>query len=248
MSSLTLTPSPILKSKLSKAPFEQVSSDLSDFVLTTEFRFHRHAQRSIFWIQQHCKRFTDIILASLGLLLLLPLFALIAIGIKLSSKGPIFYSSPRIGKHYQPFEMLKFRTMTIDADQHRERLRKQAKLEGNLFKLVQDPRITPFGQLLRATSMDELPQLINVIKGEMSLVGPRPLPPDEAYLFEAPYTLRYELPPGITGAWQVNGRSNLSFESLCQYELTYALKWNLLQDWAILFKTVPAVLLRKGAC
>ena len=199
-------------------------------------------------IQLFLKRALDIVLASVGLLAISPLLAVIAIAIKLSSPGPVLYKSLRVGREYEPFYMYKFRTMRPDADALRDELRKQANLEGNLFKLENDPRVTGIGNLLRATSLDELPQLLNVIKGEMSLVGPRPLPPDEAHLFEEPYTVRYKVFPGITGLWQVSGRSGLDFSQLCNLELKYVVTWSLLEDIRILFATVPAVLLRKGAC
>lgn len=199
-------------------------------------------------IQKFTKRVLDVVLATAGLIALSPLLLVIALMIKLTSPGPVIYKSLRIGKNYQPFHMYKFRTMHVNADSMRDELRKQAKLEGNLFKLANDPRIIPVGKVLRATSLDELPQLVNVILGQMSLVGPRPLPPDESYLFQAPYTLRYHVTPGITGIWQVSGRSKLDFKQFCKLELTYVLHWNLWEDIRILLKTVPAVLSKSGAC
>lgn len=201
----------------------------------------------LYQLQQKLKRLADLVLASAGLLLISPLMLGIILLIKLTSPGPVFYQSQRIGKDYQPFPMFKFRTMTVDADSKRDALRQQANLAGELFKLENDPRITPIGKLLRAYSLDELPQLINVLRGEMSLVGPRPLPPDESGLFEEPYTLRFQVYPGITGMWQVSGRSNLKFEQLCKLEMSYVLNWNLLTDLKILWQTVPAVLCSKGA-
>lgn len=211
---------------------------------------HFILQSSGFWFtaQQLVKRVFDILAASAGLLMILPLLLAISLLVKLTSEGPILYKSLRIGKNYQPFYMYKFRTMKVNADALREELRKQANLHGNLFKLTNDPRITPIGKFLRAFSLDELPQLLNVIRGEMSLVGPRPLPPDESELFEEPYTIRYQVNPGITGAWQVGGRSSLTFSQLCNLEFSYVMNWNLLVDLGILVKTVPAVLLKKGAC
>lgn len=199
-------------------------------------------------LQQGVKRLIDITGALVGLTLLSPVFLVLAALVKITSPGPIFYNSLRVGKQYQPFYMLKFRTMQVNADAIRDQLRAEANLEGNLFKLANDPRITPIGKMLRAFSLDELPQLVNVLKGEMSLVGPRPLPPDEAHLFEAPYTIRYEVLPGITGAWQVGGRSQLDFKQLCQLEFAYVRQWSVLKDIQILLKTVPAVLLSRGAC
>lgn len=199
-------------------------------------------------VQQILKRVLDAGLASMGFVLTSPLLLFIAVMIKITSPGPVIYKSLRIGRNFQPFYMYKFRTMRPDADTLRDELRKQASLEGELFKLDNDPRVTGMGEILRATSLDELPQLINVIRGEMSLVGPRPLPPDESRLFELPYTIRFQVLPGITGLWQVSGRSNLSFEQLCQLEYQYMSHWNLWEDLKILLQTVPAVLLRRGAC
>jgi lipopolysaccharide/colanic/teichoic acid biosynthesis glycosyltransferase len=196
---------------------------------------------------QNIKRGLDIVLTLMILTVLLPLFGGIALGIRLTSKGPLFYKSLRIGKNYQPFYMWKFRTMFVDADQHRNLLRQQAGLHGQLFKLIDDPRVTRFGRFLRKFSLDELPQLFNVLEGNMSLVGPRPLPPDESELFRAPFTRRFDVLPGITGLWQISGRSNLRFEDMCQLEFTYVSQWQLVNDLKILFQTVPAVLYRKGA-
>ncbi len=193
------------------------------------------------------KRLMDIVLASIGLLLLMPILLIIAILVKATSPGPIFYKSLRVGKDYKNFYMLKFRTMRTDADALREKLRQENNLQGNLFKLKDDPRVTRFGKFLRAFSLDEFPQLINVIRGEMSLVGPRPLPPDESELFEGPYTVRFNVLPGITGIWQVSGRSALDFNKLCRLERSYVMDWSIWSDLRILFKTVPAVLMKSGA-
>jgi lipopolysaccharide/colanic/teichoic acid biosynthesis glycosyltransferase len=219
-----------------------------DYTLTIHTNFITQTSGKLFVIQQVMKRIIDVVLASVGLVMLTPVLLAIAVALKVTSPGPIIYKSLRIGKEYKPFYMFKFRTMHVNADSMREELRKKANLEGNLFKLANDPRVIPFGQLLRKTSLDELPQLLNVIRGEMSLVGPRPLPPDESDLFEEPYTIRYRVTPGITGIWQVSGRSKLDFTQFCKLELTYVVKWNLLEDFKILFKTIPAVLMKNGAC
>lgn len=198
--------------------------------------------------QQLGKRLMDFFLALFGVLLISPVLLGLAIAIKVSSEGPVFYPSKRIGKGYKPFYMWKFRTMQPNADSLRDQLREQANLQGELFKIENDPRITPIGHFLRRYSLDELPQLFNVIKGEMSLVGPRPLPEDESLLFEEPFTRRFAVKPGITGLWQVSGRSNLSFKKLCELEFSYVSNWTLLKDIEILFKTIPVVLLSRGAC
>jgi lipopolysaccharide/colanic/teichoic acid biosynthesis glycosyltransferase len=193
------------------------------------------------------KRLFDLVVASLGVLMIAPLLIFIALVVRLDSPGPVIYKSKRIGRHGQPFYMYKFRTMGTDADARRDALREQANLQNNLFKIKNDPRVTRVGKVLRALSLDELPQLFNVIEGNMSLVGPRPLPEDESKLFQAPYTLRFEVFPGITGAWQVSGRSNLPFEALCHLEFDYVSQWTFFSDIRILFMTLPAVLASRGA-
>ena len=199
-------------------------------------------------LQLMMKRVIDIVIAGFGLICISPLLLVIALLVKLTSEGPVFYKSHRIGKNYEPFYMLKFRTMNPNADALRDELRKACQLEDGLFKMENDPRITPVGRFLRKYSLDELPQLINVLKGEMSLVGPRPLPEDESSLFEHPYTYRYSVQPGITGLWQVSGRSNLNFKTLCDLELRYVMCWSLLMDLRILMQTPAAVFQSRGAC
>jgi lipopolysaccharide/colanic/teichoic acid biosynthesis glycosyltransferase len=201
----------------------------------------------LFKANQLVKRLFDVTATTVGVMFILPLLLVIAALVGLTSDGPIIYTSTRIGKDRKPFKMYKFRTMITNADALRDQLRQEGGLEGQLFKMKNDPRITPIGSLLRATSLDELPQLLNVIKGDMSLVGPRPLPEDESNLFEGPYTTRYKVLPGITGAWQVSGRSSLTFQQLCQLELNYVRGWHCLRDLGILFKTIDVVLFRKGA-
>lgn len=224
------------------------SISVNDTRFQVAFSFFNRSSQVAYRLQQILKRSFDIVAASLGLLVISPLLALIALLVKFGSEGPIFYKSERIGKNYQPFYMYKFRTMGVDADAKREALRQQANLQGELFKIEDDPRITRVGKVLRALSLDELPQLLNVLRGEMSLVGPRPLPPDESSLFDEPYTLRFHVYPGITGLWQVSGRSNLNFEQLCKLEMSYVMNWNLVNDIKILFQTLPAVLASRGAC
>jgi lipopolysaccharide/colanic/teichoic acid biosynthesis glycosyltransferase len=212
-----------------------------------ELAFLSKSRQWVYRLQQTFKRGFDIMAAGLGLLAISPILLVIALLIKFTSSGPILYKSERIGKNYKPFFMYKFRTMGVDADAQREALRKQANLDGNLFKIENDPRVTRVGKVLRALSLDELPQLLNVVRGEMSLVGPRPLPRDESELFKDPYTLRFHVYPGITGLWQVSGRSNLPFTKLCSLEMEYVTGWNLLNDFRILFQTIPAVLASRGA-
>ncbi len=226
---------------------EKIASNVATHQFHLEIAFLNRSRHWIYRLQQSVKHLFDLLAASLGLVAISPLLVLIALLIKLTSEGPILYKSQRIGKNFQPFGMYKFRTMGTNADAQREALRKQAQQENGLFKLANDPRVTPIGKVLRAFSLDELPQLINVVKGDMSLVGPRPLPQDESELFQEPYTLRFQVFPGMTGAWQVGGRSNINFEQLCQLEMTYVLQWSLLRDIQILLKTLPVVLASRGA-
>ncbi len=221
---------------------------LSDTSLRLEIAFLVRSSGWMYRVQQVAKRLFDVVAASLGLLAISPLLLMIAMLVQFTSSGPVLYKSARIGKNYKTFYMYKFRTMTTDADAQRDTLREQANLQGELFKIENDPRVTSVGKFLRALSLDELPQLLNVIRGEMSLVGPRPLPPDESELFEEPYTLRFQVYPGITGMWQVSGRSNLKFEQLCKLEMNYVTRWSILTDLKILFQTIPAVLCSRGAC
>jgi lipopolysaccharide/colanic/teichoic acid biosynthesis glycosyltransferase len=206
-----------------------------------------NTQSVVFKFNQVIKRLFDIVASATGILFISPVLLLIAAAIALTSQGPVIYTSTRIGKNQKPFRMFKFRTMITNADALRDKLREEANLEGQLFKLKNDPRITPVGHLLRETSLDELPQLFNVLLGNMSLIGPRPLPEDESKLFENPYTMRFKVLPGITGAWQISGRSSLTFQQLCQLELDYVRGWHFFRDMKILFKTIPVVLFRKGA-
>ncbi|MEB3245973.1 MAG: sugar transferase [Vampirovibrionales bacterium] len=206
-----------------------------------------HQSPAALYAQYRIKRFFDIAIALGVLSMMLPVLLMIAALIRLDSKGPVIYKSKRIGRGYKPFYMYKFRTMRPDADALRDKLRAELNLSGELFKMEDDPRITRIGKFLRATSLDELPQLLNVIIGNMSLVGPRPLPEDESAYFEAPYTVRFDVLPGITGAWQVGGRSNASFQQLCNLEYDYVKNWTIAEDARLLFGTIPAVLASRGA-
>jgi len=207
----------------------------------------RHKSPTAFYQQQVIKRYFDIAFAAVTLVVTMPLMMVIMMAIRFTSPGPIFYFSQRIGKNKHPFYMVKFRTMSTDAEKLRQKLCQEQHCNDKLFKMENDPRVTPVGNFLRKTSLDELPQLINVLKGDMSLVGPRPYIPEESQLFKPPYTLRYQVLPGMTGAWQINGRSNLSFKELCHLELCYLRDWSLVKDLVIILKTIPAVLSRNGA-
>ena len=197
--------------------------------------------------QAAAKRFCDILISGFGLLLLLPLFAAVAVAIKATSPGRVVFRQERIGLRGRPFTLLKFRTMVAGADLLLNDLRAQNEADGPLFKLRQDPRVTKVGAILRRYSIDELPQLWNVLKGEMSLVGPRPPLADEVALYEEWQHDRLEVRPGITGLWQVSGRSELSFEDYVRLDLFYVENWSIAYDLFILSKTVPLLVSARGA-
>ena len=192
------------------------------------------------------KNLMDRIASAVGLLLLAPLFIVVAVAIKISDPGPVFFRQARVGREGRTFRVWKFRTMYTDAEERRAALLDQNESDGQLFKIRKDPRVFPLGRLLRNASIDELPQLINVLKGEMSLVGPRPLPADDGdYLGDV--RRRLLVRPGITGLWQVSGRSELSWDEAVRLDLYYVDNWSLAYDLSILWRTVGVVLGRKGA-
>lgn len=198
------------------------------------------------------KRAIDVTGASLGLLLLSPVMWIIVVLIRLDSPGPILFRQERRGHRGKPFQMLKFRTMTIDAEQRLVDLESSNESDGGvLFKLRKDPRVTRLGSILRRLSLDELPQLLNVLRGDMSLVGPRPLQirDSERLLALDPkgYERRLEVLPGVTGPWQVGGRSELNHERMVQLDVDYVEKWSLARDLLIICKTFLVVLFRVGA-
>ena len=187
-------------------------------------------------------------LASLGLLLALPLMLLTAAGVKLTSPGPVFFRQQRIGLKGEAFDVFKFRSMRVGADAElASLLREQGTDDTPLFKGDNDPRITRFGAFIRKYSLDELPQLINVIRGEMSLVGPRPQRAEEVALYDNAAGRRLLVKPGITGLWQVSGRSDLSWEDTVRLDLYYTENWSLLDDFVIMLWTVKTVLQSRGA-
>jgi len=193
------------------------------------------------------KRSFDVVVSLLLVLFLSPLLAGLALAVRLSSRGPVLYRSPRPGIGGDIFHCFKFRTMAIDADQRQADLESLNEASGALFKLRRDPRLTRVGGFLRRFSLDELPQLLNVLRGEMSLVGPRPLPERDFDRLEDWHKKRYLVLPGITGLWQVSGRSELDFDDLVRLDFLYLERWSVFLDLTILLKTVPAVLTRKGA-
>ncbi|MCW5882877.1 MAG: undecaprenyl-phosphate glucose phosphotransferase [Anaerolineae bacterium] len=193
------------------------------------------------------KRGLDVTLASLAVLVTSPIMALIAAAIKLDSPGPVLYRQTRVGMNGREFTVYKFRSMRIDADQELARLLAHNEASGPLFKMRDDPRRTRVGRFIRRTSLDELPQFFNVLLGDMSLVGPRPPVPDEVEKYDEWHRRRLEVAPGITGLWQVSGRSNLTFDEMVMLDLYYAENWSLGLDMKILLRTIPTVLLGEGA-
>jgi exopolysaccharide biosynthesis polyprenyl glycosylphosphotransferase len=193
------------------------------------------------------KRCMDMFGSIILLILCVPVFALVALAIKLDSKGPVFYRQKRIGKNGRAFQMFKFRSMVANADEILESLESRNEVQGPAFKIKNDPRITRVGRILRKYSIDELPQLINVLKGDMSLVGPRPPLPFEVEKYGDWEWRRLDVLPGITGLWQVSGRSDLSFQQWVKLDIYYIENWSIGLDIKILLKTIPCVIKGEGA-
>jgi exopolysaccharide biosynthesis polyprenyl glycosylphosphotransferase len=194
------------------------------------------------------KRCIDVTAALLGLVILAPFLLLISLLIATTSPGPVFFAQERYGLNRRRFKMYKFRTMVADAEQRQEALESLNEATGPVFKIRNDPRITTVGRVLRRTSMDELPQLVNVLKGEMSLVGPRPLPLRDVGRFtEAALMRRFSVPPGLTCLWQISGRSDVGFDDWIKLDLEYIDRWSLALDCRILILTLPAVVRGAGA-
>ncbi len=198
-----------------------------------------------FW----AKRLFDVIAAALILVLAFPVYLAIAIAIRIDSPGPIFYGQTRVGLHGRPFKAWKFRSMVQNADHLQAQLEQMNQTkDGVLFKIKQDPRITRVGRFIRRYSLDELPQIFNVLIGEMSLVGPRPLPLRDVEKFKQRYFIRQDVLPGVTGLWQVSGRSDIdNFDDVLKLDLYYIQNWSIGLDLSILLKTFSAVLQKSGA-
>jgi exopolysaccharide biosynthesis polyprenyl glycosylphosphotransferase len=195
----------------------------------------------------HAKRCFDFTVASLGLIALAPALLTVAFIIRGTSPGSVFFRQIRVGKNGVPFELIKFRTMVAGAEGQLDHLLEQNEASGPLFKMTDDPRITRAGKWLRKTSIDELPQLWNVVRGEMSLVGPRPALPRETASWAPELHERLRVTPGITGMWQISGRSDTSFDQYMRLDLFYVHNWSLLRDLTIVLRTIPVVLFRQGA-
>ncbi len=193
------------------------------------------------------KRTFDIVVSVVVLVVGLPLWLLVALAIKLESRGPVFFVDRRVGVGEREFPMLKFRTMVADAAARQEELEGSNEASGALFKIQDDPRVTRVGRVLRRLSLDEIPQIVNVLRSQMSLVGPRPLPLRDYRLLEDWHRARYAVLPGMTGLWQISGRSGLDFDDLVRLDFTYLENWSVWLDITIIAKTIPAVLTRRGA-
>jgi exopolysaccharide biosynthesis polyprenyl glycosylphosphotransferase len=193
------------------------------------------------------KRTLDLVLSSFILLMLSPILIAIAIAIKITAPGPVFYRSDRIGKKGRVFKCIKFRTMVVDADRKRAEIMHLNEREGILFKVTNDPRITPIGRILRKYSLDELPQFFNVLKGDMSIVGPRPPIGSEVRQYKLDHLRRLDVMPGITGLWQVYARQDPSFDSYISLDLAYVENWNIWLDLKIILRTVTVVFAGTGS-
>jgi exopolysaccharide biosynthesis polyprenyl glycosylphosphotransferase len=227
------------------------AADLGE-LLPERFELHQHGGRSyigfapvapVSWL----KRAFDLVFGSLALLGLAPFMLAIALAIKLDSPGPVFYAQERVGKDGVRFRMWKFRSMRRDADTLLAELRASNEATGPLFKMRRDPRVTTVGRVLRRSSLDELPQLFNVLLGQMSLVGPRPPVPSEVAQYEDWQHGRLRAVPGMTGLWQVSGRSDVPFHDMVRLDLHYIRNWSLWLDLEIILRTVPAVVGNRGA-
>lgn len=192
------------------------------------------------------KRIVDIVGATAALIVLSPLLVATAIAVRLRDGSPVLFRQVRVGRHGRPFTIYKFRSMQVDAEERFEQVSASSDTKGAAFKMRADPRVTPLGQFLRGSSIDELPQLINVLKGEMSLVGPRPATPREVDQYDMWHRRRLSMRPGMTGLWQINARLDDHFDDRAQLDLQYIDQWNFWSDVAILLRTVPALLLVRG--
>lgn len=235
-----------------------ISSDIHKFMEKC-YRKNNYLKRNLFEISIHLyksnpkniqrciKRIIDLSATLSGLIVISPLLALVALIIKMDSEGPVFFKQKRVGQHGKEFYIYKFRSMYKDAEARMKDLEKHNQTNELMFKMFDDPRITKVGKFLRDYSIDELPQLFNVLKGEMSLVGFRPPLPSEVSKYSDFHYVRFAMMPGLTGPWQVNGRSKIKkFEEVINLEYDYSKNWSLIKDFNILMKTVPVVLFAKN--
>lgn len=194
------------------------------------------------------KRVVDILVSLMGIIFLIPLWIIVTVLIKCESKGPVIFSQKRVGKNMKEFKMYKFRSMVINAEELKEKLAEQNEMSGPMFKMKEDPRVTKIGKFIRKTSIDELPQLFNVLKGEMSLVGPRPSLPKEVKEFEPWMLKRFEVKPGLTCYWQVSGRNNIDFEDWMKLDNKYVDDRSTVLDLKLIFKTFFVLFGDDNAC
>ena len=214
--------------------------------LRVDFEYkYENERKSDFY--KFCKRGIDVIVAGVGLILLSPIITIVACAIKLTSKGPIFFFQKRVGKNGELFNMYKFRSMVVNAEELKEKLKHKNEMSGPMFKMKDDPRVTKVGKFIRKTSLDELPQLWNVLKGDMSLVGPRPSLPKEVEQFDSWMFKRLTVRPGLTCYWQVSGRNNIDFEDWMKLDVKYVEERNLWIDIKLIFKTVGVLFGDKNA-
>lgn len=198
--------------------------------------------------QQALKRLMDIVLSLTAIILLSPLFIIVSILIKIESKGPAIFKQERVGHKHKQFFMYKFRSMVEDAEEKFDEVKDLNHTNPIMFKSAKDPRITKIGKIIRKTSIDELPQLFNILKGDMTLVGPRPPLPRELVNYKQRHHVKFLKPQGLTGLWQVSGRSTIKdFDKVIELDYEYIKNWNLLLDIKIILKTIPAVISAKGA-
>jgi exopolysaccharide biosynthesis polyprenyl glycosylphosphotransferase len=216
-------------------------------IMASDLKKQRPIPQALTWSGLLTKRLLDLAVSAGCLILLSPVLAAISGGIKLDSPGPIVFRQTRVGKDGRNFTFYKFRTMVSDAEQKKEGLLGLNEASGPMFKIRHDPRTTRLGSFLRKYSLDELPQFFNVLKGDMSLVGPRPPLRTEVNAYGPVEMKRLLVTPGLTGLWQVSGRSDVSFENMIRLDLQYMQNWSLLMDLRILLRTIPAVISGKGA-
>ncbi len=231
---------------------EQMLQALAGQHFRSRYVLWRLQLHKVFWslrVQwlRYLKRGLDLLILAIALPVVLPVGLLAALAIKLDSPGPVIFRQTRVGKWGKPFVCYKFRSMAIDAEARKQELLAANEADGPIFKMQNDPRMTRIGRLIRKASIDELPQLINILKGDMSFVGPRPPLPSEVSLYEYEQRRRLDVVPGLTGLQQVSGRSDLPFERWVELDLQYINERSLGKDIMILLKTIPTVLFGKGA-
>lgn len=220
---------------------EYFNDEGKNVAINFEYQERRYLYKGI-------KRIFDFVASFIGLVLLSPLFLIVAIAIKIEDpKGPVFYSQTRLGKKQEPFKMYKFRSMVVDADKHLKELLDENEIEGAMFKMKEDPRVTKVGEFIRKYSIDELPQLVNVLLGDMSLVGPRPPLPREVKEYTPHDKLRLAVKPGCTGLWQISGRNDVGFHEMVELDLKYIDRRGFMFDLYVLFKTVAVFVHPNGA-